>query len=73
MKVIKFEVHLIETEDLHYVREHILEHAPCVAFYKVIYPVGNSAYFTGVAVNGETYSVSTGQPLYDMVPPGYLA
>ncbi len=72
MNVIKFEAHLIEASDLEYVMDHILAHEPCVAFYKIVYPVGNSAYFTAIATGGKYHSVSTGQTLHEMMPAGEI-
>ena len=64
MKVITFDAHLIETGDLAYVQDHILEQEPCVAFYKIIYPPGNTGYFMSVANKGVNHAVSIGKDVY---------
>ena len=72
MQVIKFEAHLIELDDLCFVQDHIMAHEPCVAFYKITYPQGNTAYFTAVASEGKVHSVTTGAMLHEMIPAGKL-
>ena len=65
MNVITFDAHLIELDDLWHVQEHVLDNGPCIAFYKITYPQGNSGYFLGVAESDIFTSVSIGKNCYE--------
>jgi hypothetical protein len=67
MKIITFDAHLIELDDLAHVQEHIQEHQPCVAYFQVTYPQGNTHYFMAAADGVSYSSVSIGKPMYDLV------
>ncbi len=67
MKTITFDAQLIETGDLVHVTKHILEHAPCIAFYKIIYPMGNAGHFLGVTEGGHVLSTSIGEEMYNKI------
>ena len=67
MKIITFDAHLIELSDLTHVWDHILEHQPCVAFYKITFPQGNSGYFMATAEEVTSYSTSIGKETYEAV------
>ena len=67
MNIITFDVHLITNDDLISVREHILEHQPCLAFYKITYPPGNTGHFMCPAEAGIATSVSIGKEAYEAV------
>ena len=67
MKVITFDAHLIETSDLQHVHNHIMENAPCAAYYKVVYPPGNTGYFAAAAERDGFLSVSIGETMYNMM------
>ncbi len=67
MRIITFDAHLIELDDLVHVQNHIVEHQPCVAYFEITYPSGGTNYFMAAA-DGETYaSVSIGKEVYDAV------
>ena len=67
MNVITFDAHLIELDDLSYVQEHIEEHQPCVAYFKITYPHGGAGYFVAAAMDGDYSSVSIGEAVYNLV------
>lgn len=67
MKTITFDAHLIELDDLLYVQDHVLGHQPCVAYYKIVYPQGNSAYFLATASGDIFHSTSIGENVYEAI------
>lgn len=67
MKVITFDAHLIELDDLWHVQEHVLDNGPCVAFYKLTYPQGNVGYFLGTADADVFSSTSIGANVYEAI------
>jgi hypothetical protein len=67
MKIISFDAHLIELDDLVYVQENVQENAPCVAYFQVTYPQGNTAYFMAAADGDDYSSISIGKVMYDLV------
>lgn len=67
MKIITFDAHLIEDDDLVYVQDNVMEHQPCVAFFKITYPLGNRGYFMATADNGNYMAVSIGRIAYEAV------
>ena len=67
MKVITFDAHLIEIDDLMSIQDHVLDNGPCIAFYKITYPQGNSGYFLGTAEAGIFSSTSIGVNVYEAV------
>ena len=67
MKTITFDAHLIEMSDMEHVHDHILENAPCVAWYQIIYPQGNRAWFVAAVDSGTVHATSIGRQLYETI------
>jgi hypothetical protein len=66
MRIITFDAHLIEMNDLVYIQEHIESHQPCIAFFAVTYPSGNTHHFMAAADSPDYVSVSIGKQAYSM-------